>query len=94
MTPALFTAMTPHELTLAADAYRDREQRTDRRAAWLAAHLMNCWLTTPVTPKQLLGEPEPSQEDAVRQLLADHFGEAAPHPLTAGEQLNALLGDG
>ena len=92
MTPALFGQTTPHELTLAADGYREREQRTDRRTAWLAAHLMNCWLTKPVTPKQLLGEAEPSQEDAVRQLLAERFGEAAAHPLTPGEQLNALLG--
>lgn len=56
-----FWSSTPHELLLAGEAYRRREESAYERAAWLAAVLINHMPTfskhrpPPVTPDRLLG---------------------------------------
>ena len=56
-----FWSSTPHELLLAGEAHRRREESAYKKAAWLAAVLINHMPTfskrspPPVTPDQLLG---------------------------------------
>lgn len=98
LAPATFWRLTPHDLSLAAPAARERERRRDERAAWVTAHLLSAWAGKTITPKQLLGVPEIDTETAVRQVLAAQLGpdaDLAPaRPLSPTEQLDILLGGG
>ena len=56
-----FWSSTPHELSLAVEAHRRKEEAAYERAAWVAAAIINHMPTfskrrpPPVTPDQLLG---------------------------------------
>src|SRR5690606_34808962 len=56
-----FWSSTPHELSLAVEAHRRKEEAAYERAAWIAAVIINHMPTfskhrpPPVTPDQLLG---------------------------------------
>src|SRR5690606_39534015 len=57
-----FWASTPHELSLAVEAHRRKQEAAYERAAWIAAAIINHMPTfskrrpRPVTPNELLGK--------------------------------------